>query len=161
MRALGLFIRKYPRAAAAIAFGLLTTAVTHFAWFPGTRMTGLVPKLTIVVGIVHAVAGALTGRSLIDRSRTRNSFQACMLGGATSLIAIAILVPPFAVWVSATNAGHQTALSFIGLIVWIGVFSFLAIGWAHLLTSIVVGWGIYHLANAWPDTSQSRQHSSN
>jgi hypothetical protein len=70
MEPLGSYIRQRPRTAAALAFGSLTMAVTHFAWVPEARMNGVAPGLTIAAGLAHALAGAITGRRLLDGTRT-------------------------------------------------------------------------------------------
>lgn len=76
MEPLGSCIRQRPRTAAALAFGSVTTPVTHLAWAPDARTNGVVPALTIAAGVAHALAGAITGRRLVDGTRTRTSPQA-------------------------------------------------------------------------------------
>ncbi|HEY2626963.1 MAG TPA: hypothetical protein VGI41_09470, partial [Candidatus Udaeobacter sp.] len=107
---LGFYVRQRPRTVAAIAFGGLTAVVTHFAWFPDARMHGAAPALTIAAGVVHALAGAVTGPRLVDRTRTQTSLEACLLGAGTSLLAVVLLAPLFALWVSATNAAPTSPL---------------------------------------------------
>jgi hypothetical protein len=148
MEPLGFYIRQRPRIAAAIAFGSLTAAVTHFAWVPDARMRGAAPALTIAAGVVHALAGAVTGPRLVDRTRTQTSLQAWLLGAGTSLLAVVLLAPLFAAWVSVTNAGPTSPFSFLVLAILIGLFSFLAAGWALLLVSAGIGWGLYSVAGS-------------
>ena len=145
---LGFYVRQRPRTVAAIAFGSLTAVVTHFAWFPDARMHGAAPALTIAAGVVHALAGAVTGPRLVDRTRTQTSLQACLLGAGTSLLAVVLLAPLFALWVSATNAAPTSPFSFLLLAILIGLFSFLAAGWALILVSAGIGWGLYRVAAA-------------
>ncbi len=148
LKHLGLLIRKRPRTSAALAFGGLTVVLTHFAWYPDARMNGAAPALTLAVGVVHAIAGSLTGGRLVDRSHTRTPFEACLLGGVTSLLADVLFAPLFALWVSTSNAQPHGTLSYIVMTALIGLFSFLAVGWALLLVSIATGWGLYFLATA-------------
>lgn len=145
MQALGTYIARRPRTAAAIAFGGVTAAITHFAWFPEARMHGAAPALTIAAGLAHAVAGAITGPRLVDKTRTRTPAQACLLGAGTSLLALVLLAPLIAGWVSSDNVRPEGVLAYLGLTLLVGLFSFLAAGWALLLASLVVGWGLYRL----------------
>ena len=142
---LGDFIRQRPRAAAALAFGGVTAIVTHLAWMPGARLSGAAPALTLAAGLAHAIAGAVIGPRLVDGARTRTASQACLLGAGTSLLAVAVLAPPFALWISATNAGSQGILSYVVFTVLVGLFSFLGAGWALLLASIAVAWSLFRL----------------
>jgi uncharacterized membrane protein YqaE (UPF0057 family) len=120
--------------------------VTHLAWVPGARMSGLIPALTVAAGVAHGLAGAITGRRLIDCARTPTSGHAGLLGAGTSLLAVSLFAPPFALFVS---RGFQAVSiwSYVWLTVWTGVFSFLSAGWALLLVSAGVGWGLYRIAN--------------
>lgn len=150
MEPLGSYIRQRPRTAAALAFGSVTMVVTHFAWIPDARMNGGVPALTIAAGLAHALAGAITGRRLVDGTRTRTSRQAGLVGAVTSLLAVVFFSPAFVVFLAATDVHPSSVLSYLALTVFTGVFSFLAAGWALLLVSVGVGWGIYRIAAAQP-----------
>lgn len=86
-------------------------AVTHFAWVPGSRMNGLAPALTIAAGSAHALAGALTGRRLLDGDRTQTPVQAGLIGGGTSLLAVTLFSPAFVVFLRATDVRPSGALS--------------------------------------------------
>ena len=147
MERLRFYVRTNPRTAAALAFGSATMAVTHLAWVPAARMNGLTPALTITAGLAHGLAGAITGRRLIDGRRTPTFVHAGLVGAGTSLLALFFFIPPFAFFVS---RGLQMASpwSYVWLTVWTGVFSFLAAGWALLLISIAVGWAIYRIAQS-------------
>ncbi len=146
MAILGTYIRNRPRTSAALAFGVLTAALTHFAWFPIARMKGAAPALTLAVGVAHALAGIITGPRIVDRAHTRTPFHACLLGAVTSILATLLLAPPFALWVSATSAGPPSTLSYVVMTALIGLFSFLAVGWAHFLLSIGIGWSLFQLS---------------
>lgn len=132
--------------AAALAFGGVTMAVTHFAWIPDARMNGAVPLLTIAAGVAHALAGSITGGRLVDVARTRTSEQAALVGAATSLLAVALFSPAFAVFLYATDGRPPNAFSYLVVTILTGVFSFLGAGWALLLVSAGVGWGIHRIA---------------
>lgn len=147
MERLRFFIRTRPRVAAALAFGSATMAVTHLAWVPEARMNGLTPALTIAAGVVHGLAGAITGRRLVDSTRTPTSVHAGLVGAGTSLLALLFFSPPFTFFVS---RGLQMASpwSYVWLTVWTGVFSFLGAGWALLLVSVGVGWALNRVAQS-------------
>ena len=146
MQSIHTFIRQSPRFAAALAFGISTSTLTHFAWYPTARMSGAIPALTLGVGLAHAVAGAITGARLIDPKRTRTSLHAALLGAGTSLFALAMFAPGLAIYVSASNIAQSSVLGFATLTFFTGLFAFLAAGWALLLLSVGVAWGLYHLA---------------
>jgi len=99
------YIRRRPRTAAALAFGSVTMAVTHFAWVPDARMNGLVPALTIAAGVAHAVAGAITGRCLVDGSRTVRP------SGPLSYLLLTVLTGVF----SFLGAGWALLLASVGV----------------------------------------------
>lgn len=145
MPAISNLIRQNPRLADALAFGVSTATLTHFAWYPAARMSGMIAALTLDAGLAHAVAGALTGPRLIDATRTRTSSQAALLGAGTSLLAVAFFAPAFALYVGATNV-HSSLLGYAVLTLFIGTFAFLDTGWALLILSVGVGWGLYRLA---------------
>jgi hypothetical protein len=109
-------------------------------------MSGMVPGLTIGAGLAHAVAGAIIGPRLIDATRTRASLHAALLGAGTSLLALGFFAPLMAVYVSSTNVRPLSALGYVGLTLFTGLFAFLAAGWALLLLSAGIGWGLYRLA---------------
>lgn len=143
---LSAFVRMRPRATAALAFGTATMAVTHLAWVPDARMRGLAPMLTIAAGVAHGLAGAITGRRLVDCTRTPTAGHAGLVGAGTSLLALLLFTPPFAFFVS-RGLLVASPWSYLWLTVWTGVFSFLGAGWALLLVSVGVGWGLYRVAN--------------
>lgn len=140
------FIKQRPRIAAALAFGVVTAVVTHFAWVPDARWSGGIPALTFAAGLAHAVAGAVIGPRLVDSIRTRTASQACLLGAVTSLLAVIVLAPPFALWIAASNARPEGVGAYVALTFFVGFFSFLAAGWALLLASVVVAWGLFRVA---------------
>jgi hypothetical protein len=146
MEPLRSYIKQRPRTAAAFAFGSVTMAVTHFAWVPGSRINGVAPALTIAAGLAHALAGAITGRHLLDARRTRTPLQAGLVGAVTSLLAVALFSPAFVFFLRATDVRPSGAMSYLLLAVLTGVFSFFGAGWALLFISVGVGWGLYRLA---------------
>jgi len=144
MEPIGSYLTRWPRTAAALAFGSITMVVTHLAWVPNARMSGM--ALTIAAGVAHALAGAITGRRLLDGTRTQTSRQAALIGAVTSLLAVALFSPAFVIFLRVTDVRPSNALSYLLLAVLTSVFSFLGAGWALLLVSAGVGWGLYRLA---------------
>jgi hypothetical protein len=102
--------------------------------------------LTIAAGTAHALAGAITGRRLLDGTRTQTSLRAALIGALTSLLAVALFSPAFVVFLRATDVRPSNALSYLLLTLLTSMFSFLGAGWALLLVSAAVGWGLYRLA---------------
>jgi hypothetical protein len=64
--ALGRWVRRRPRLHSAVAFGIATGLVMHWAWIGTVATDGLAPVLTLTFGLVHALAGAIMGRRLLD-----------------------------------------------------------------------------------------------
>lgn len=145
MEPLRRIVQRRPRLAAACAFGASTALLTHFAWYPQARMSGMIPALTLAAGLAHALGGAITGPRLVDRSRTRTALQAVVLGAGTSLIALALFAPAMAAYVSATGGSQSGPLGYVVLTLFTGLFAFLGAGWALLLLSAAVGLGLYRL----------------
>ena len=142
---LRLWVRNRPRPSAAVAFAAATATVTHFAWIPDARLSGVVPMITLSAGLAHAVGGALVGARLVDPTRTRTASEACMLGGCASLAALVLFSPVCALWLESTNVRFDL-ISYLALVPLVGFFSFLAAGWALLIVSVGVGWGLFRIA---------------
>jgi hypothetical protein len=138
--------RRSPRASSALLFGGATVIVTYFAWIPSARTSGLTPALTIAAGAAHALAAWFTGDRLLDDSRTRSFAEAGLVGAFTSLLALAIFSPLFAIVLFDTDITQPS--NWIGYLltpVLVATFAFLAIGWALMLVSGVVGCVLYGL----------------
>ena len=144
MKPLSAYVKRSPRTACALAFGAVTLAVQYFVWLPDARMSG--GTLTIAAGLAHALAGSITGRRLLDGTRTRTPSQAGLLGAGTSLLALMLFAPLFTVFLYATDIRPASALSYVAMPLLIAVFAFLADGWALLLVSAGVGWALYRVA---------------
>jgi hypothetical protein len=143
---LGSYIRRGPRTAGALAFGAVTLVVQYFAWLPNARMSGLAPALTVAVAVSHAIAGAITGPRLVDRTRTRTPSQAGLLGACTSLLALMLFALLFTVFLFATDIHPAGPLSYVVFPLLVAVFAFLGDTWALFLVSIGVGWALYRVA---------------
>jgi hypothetical protein len=146
-------LRRQPRLSSALAFGGAATAVTFLSWRRDVRFSGVVPMLIIGAGLAHALAGAITGPRLVDPTRTRSAAQGACVGLLTSLLAALLFVPPFAVWIVSGNASRADVLSDVLLAAWVGLFSFLAIGWTLCLASGAVGWALFRTGTAAADRS--------
>lgn len=145
MGTLSAFLTRRPRFAAALSFGLSTALLTHFAWLPTARMSGIAPALTLAAGLTHAISGAAIGPRLLDLRRTRTSSQAALLGAATSLLAQIFFAPAMAAYVSATNVPPHDPLAYVLLTLFTGLFAFLGAGWALLVLSAGIGVGLHRL----------------
>jgi hypothetical protein len=144
--------RRHPRTLSASAFGIATALVMHLAWIRGAAAVGLVPVLTLAAGFAHALAGAITGPRLLDTRRTRSAAAAGLIGGGTSLIALAIFAPLFAMFLFATDLRAAGPLSYVAMPFFIALFAFLAAGWALFVVSVVVG-SVLYLVAAHPDAN--------
>jgi hypothetical protein len=136
--------RQSPRASSALLFGGATLMVTYFAWVRDARTSGLSPALTIGAGAAHALAASFTGRRLLEGGRTGSLTEAGLLGAVTSLLALAIFSPLFAIWLFATDLIQPSGwIAHLLFPVFVAAFAFLAIGWALLLVSSAVGCVLY------------------
>jgi len=143
---LGAYIRQSPRAAGALAFGVSTLVVQHFAWYPDARMSGLAPALTLAVALCHAIAGAMTGPRLVDGTRTSTASRAGLVGAVTSLLAIVLFAFLFTGYLFATNVHPVGSISYVAFPLLTALFAFVGDGWVLLLVSIGVGWALYRVA---------------
>jgi hypothetical protein len=132
---------------AGLSFGVSTALLTHFAWYADARMNGMIPALTIGAGLAHAAAGAITGKRLLDTTRTQTSMHAAMLGAGTSLLALGLFAPALAAYVSASDASQQTVLGYMVMTLLTWLFAFLGAGWALLLLSVGVAAVLHRLAS--------------
>lgn len=148
MGRLSTILIQWPRLAAALSFGLSTALLTHFAWLPTTRFSGIAPALTLAAGLSHAISGAVTGPRLLDSSRTRTPAQAALLGAATSLLALTLFAPAMAAYVSAAEPPQHDPFAYLALALFTGLFAFLGAGWALLLLSAGVGAGLHRVTAA-------------
>jgi hypothetical protein len=82
----------------------------------------------------------------MDPTRTRTSSQAALIGAGTSLLAVVFFAPAFATYISATDV-QSSLLGYATLTLLTGLFAFLGAGWALLVLSVGVGWGLFRLAN--------------
>jgi hypothetical protein len=92
----------------------------------------------------------LPARSLVDACSMAPArtppLQAGLIGAVTSVLAAALFSPAFVIFLRATSVRSSNVLSYLLLTILTGVFSFLGVGWALLLVSVGVGWGLYRLA---------------
>jgi hypothetical protein len=114
--------------------------------------------MTIAAGLAHGAAGAIVGRRLVDRGRTKTASQACVVSGCASLAALALFSPALALWIETTNT-QPSLLSYLALVPLVGFFSFLAAGWTLLIVSMGVGWGLFRLTE-YVEDSEARSQSA-
>jgi hypothetical protein len=136
-------IARYPRLTGAVAFGVAATLTTHFAWVPDARWSGITPMLTGAAGATHAITGVIVSTRLLDPRRTRTVIQAGLVGSAASLIALMLFAPTFGIYVLATSGRSSNIASWLAMPFFVAVFAFLAIGWALMLVSSVIGCALY------------------
>jgi len=73
-----------------------------------------------------------------------------LVGAGTSLLAVALFSPGYVIYMRATDLHIEAPilLSYLALIFFTGLFSFLAVGWMLLLVSIIIALGLYRIAAA-------------
>jgi hypothetical protein len=87
------------------------------------------------------------GPSLVDPARTPSDKDAVLRGAGASLIALALFSIAFSGYLLLTDGWTLTLASVFGLPLYTAFFAFLALGWALLVVSAFVGWGIRRLVN--------------
>jgi hypothetical protein len=139
--------RQHSRSGAFIAFGLTTAPVAYFAWIPSARISMGVIYLTAAAGLAHAVGGAIVGPSLVDPARTPSDKDAILRGAIASLLALSLFSIAFSGYLLLTDGWTLTLASVFYLPIYTAFFAFLSLGWALLVVSAFVGWGIRRLVN--------------
>jgi hypothetical protein len=139
---IGILCRTHPRGAAAIIFGATTGLVAYFAWIPSARGSSGAVYLSVAAGLAHAVAGAIAGPSLVDPARTPNEAIAVRRGAFTSLLALLFFSIAFSAYLLLTGGWTLTLSTVLALPLYTAFFAFLALGWAMLVISGLLAWGI-------------------
>ncbi len=147
MASIDMLVRRWPRTAAAVGFGVAGVALTALWFLPSVfgRGDGVGFLLYIAApGAAAALAGALAGPSLCDPARTRSVWQAVLRGAVVATLAVLIFAPVFAILFSWTEPGRMSVL---GLTVLVLKFSFIAVWWVVAAVGGGIGWMLYHLAS--------------
>ena len=144
---LGTLCRQHSRTAASIAFGSATALLTYFAWVPNARTSARAIYLSIAAGVAHAFAGAIVGPSLVDPGQTPTDGVAVLRSAGASLLALFCFAIAFSGYLQVTGDWAATIANVLGLPLLTAVFAFLGAGWALLLTSAVIGWGMRKLVS--------------
>jgi hypothetical protein len=142
---LGAFCRRHSRMAAAIVFGSATMLVTYFAWIPTARTSVGAIYLSVAAGAAHALAGFIVGPSLVDAARTPSAEIAALRGSGISLLALAFFAIGYSAFLFASEAWTITIGSLLAFPLFTAFFAFFAAGWALLLVSTLIGWGMHKL----------------
>jgi hypothetical protein len=143
-------VQRFPRTTSALMFGSLTGLATAAMWTAGEAARHI--PLTLGAAAAYAIAGALMGRRLVDAERTRTAAQAARVGLVAALIATMVFAAGLSVQIEAENAralgasaAHTIVQGFAQLATGTMVFAFLGGGWALLLLSAAVAWGIHRV----------------
>ena len=139
---IGILCRTHPRGAAAIIFGATTGLVAYFAWIPGARASSGTVYLSVAAGLAHAIAGAVVAPRLVDPARTPNDAIAVQRGAVTSLLALLLFSIAFSTYLLLTGSWTLTPASVLVLPLYTAFFAFFALGWAMLVISALLAWGI-------------------
>jgi hypothetical protein len=141
-------LKRWPRASAAIGFGMAAAAYSALLWgqriFPAKD--ALLFALFIgVPGVSAAVAGWILGVPLLDKTRC-TSLRAALRGAAIGSVALLLFAPLFAiVYVWTEPATEHTNILVLAVVLLIG--AAFAIWWQVAMIGAAVGWGLYRLAS--------------
>ena len=144
------FLKRSPRATAALGFGAAGTALAMLWWGPViVHARGALPFVLFIgiPGISAAVAGCTLGKPLFDPVRLRGPGRAALWGAAVGSLALLLFAPLFAVvyvWTEPPNE-HWNILG-LALMVLMG--SAIAVWWLVAAISAAVGWALYRVASS-------------
>jgi hypothetical protein len=149
----GAFVSRWPRFAAALAFGLAGSALPA-VWFLPTvlsRWDWIALVLFIgLPGVAAAVAGALVGAAICDPAKRIGSDGAILRGAGVASLAFVIFAPMFSALFAYTSPG-QTGI--LGLTLLVLIFSAAAIWWLAALVGGLVGWLLHRCRSGLPQTT--------
>src|SRR3974390_2295552 len=92
-------MRQWPRASAALVFGVTGTALSILWWSPVIFQTRAVLPFVLFIGtpgVSAAVVGGILGKPLLDPARVRSSINAALRGAAIASLALLLFAPVFA-----------------------------------------------------------------
>lgn len=130
-----------PRLLAGLGFGAAGLLLSA-AWFLPVVARSMV-GLTLYValpGLAAAVAGGILGAPLLDPARCRSGAGAALRGAGTSLAALVIFAPLFALGIKWTEPGWTSLLG----LAWLTLAgSLIAVGWVVAAVGALVGWLVW------------------
>lgn len=140
---MGGFAAIRPRILAALVFGAAGLLLAA-AWFlpvvaPSRRPVGFVLYIALPA-VAAALAGGLLGAPLLDPARCRSGAGAALRGAATSLAALVIFAPLFALGIKWTEPGWTGIFGLAWLVLTIGL---LAVGWVVAVAGAGAGWLVW------------------
>jgi len=138
-------MRQWPRASAALVFGVTGTALSILWWSPVIFQTQAVLPFVLFIGtpgVSAAVVGGILGKPLLDPARVRNSINAALRGAAIASLALLLFAPLFATLYVLTQAPHEHwSIPSLTLLMLIG--SAFVVWWLVALIGAAVGWALY------------------
>ncbi len=143
-------LRRWPRSAAALAFGtagLLLPAAWFLPAIVRNQDRVAVALYVGLPGLAAALAGAALGRRLLDPVRVRGPGAAALRGAAVASAALVLFAPLFATLFIWTAPGRTNMLGLTALVL---VFSIVAVWWAVAIVGAAVGWLLHRLATQAP-----------
>jgi len=143
------FLRRWPRASAALGFGAAGTALSILWWSPVIFQARAVLPFVLFIGmpgVSAAVAGFAFGKPLFDTARVCTPRSAAFRGAVIGSLALLFFAPLFAtVYVfTQPSTEHWDIISLTALLL---VGSMFVIWWLVALTGAAVGWALYRLAS--------------
>lgn len=133
--------RKFPSATSAVVFGVVAALVAYVQWIPAARAARGIVFLSLGVGAAHALSAAFLAPALLREEKALTPGASVGRGALVSLVAIVLFSPAFAAWVASPPASVRGGLlGFVSLSALVGLFGFLAAGWAIVAACAALGW---------------------
>jgi len=138
-------MRQWPRASAALVFGVTGTALSILWWSPIIFQTRAVLPFVLFIGtpgVSAAVVGGILGKPLLDPARVRNSINAALRGAAIASLALLLFAPVFATLYVLTQEPYEH-WSIISLTLLMLIGSAFVVWWLVALIGAAAGWALY------------------
>jgi len=138
-------MRQWPRASAALVFGVTGTALSILWWSPVIFQTQAVLPFVLFIGtpgVSAAVVGGILGKPLLDPARVGNSINAALRGAAIASLALLLFAPVFATLYVLTQEPYEH-WSIISLTLLMLIGSAFVVWWLVALIGAAAGWALY------------------
>jgi hypothetical protein len=148
MHQVATLLRRWPRASAAIGFGVAAATYSALLWGPRIfpAKDALLFALFIgVPGVSAAVTGWILGAPLLDKNRC-TSVRAALRGAAIGSVALLFFAPLFATIYAWTKPATEQS-NILGLTAVLLIGGAFAVWWQVALIGAAVGWALYRLAS--------------
>ena len=138
-------MRQWPRASAALVFGVTGTALSILWWSPVIFQAQAVLPFVLFIGtpgVSAAVVGGILGKPLLDPARVGNSINAALRGAAIASLALLLFAPVFATLYVLTQEPYEH-WSIVSLTLLMLIGSAFVVWWLVALIGAAAGWALY------------------